>query len=676
MATASIEYQDNLSVKDLEKFVEDAGFKSLGEKGNEKESKKDFKLIMIFTVLGIILMYISMGHMLNIPVPEGLNIDIAPKSYTIVLLGLTTLFLIFGRDIIQNGIKNIWHKMPNMDSLVGIGVIVNYGYSLYNSILVFRGNLHAIHNLYFEASAMIILFVKIGRYIDTKNKAKAVDTIKNLVTITPQNGVILKDGKEKRVTINEIKKGDIVICKPGEKIAVDGVIIKGNTHTDESFITGESNPVSKKMGDKVIAGSINYDGYIEYEAEKIGKDSSISNIVQMVVEATNTKAPIARLADKISGYFVPAIFIIAILSFALNFIIKQNITTAILALVSVLVVACPCALGLATPLAMVVSIGRCSKKGILVKSSEILEAISKIDTIVFDKTGTLTLGKLQVVDMVGDEENFKILQSLEAKSNHPIAKSIVANASQTYDVYDFEEIAGMGIKGQINGKNYFAGNNKFLKSKNIENIFQKEEEEYSKKGESIVYLFTDSKVLSIVGLADEIKPNMKEVINNLHKKGKKVVMLTGDNNETARIIADKLQITEVVSNVSPQEKLEKIKELNQNKNCLMVGDGINDSPALKAATVGVSVQNGTDISNDASDVILLNENMETVCELFNIGNKTIKIIKENLFWALFYNVCMIPLTTGLIQLSINPMFASLAMTLSSFTVVINSLRLI
>jgi len=676
MATASIEYQDNLSVKDLEKFVEDAGFKSLGEKGNEKESKKDFKLIMIFTVLGIILMYISMGHMLNIPVPEGLNIDIAPKSYTIVLLGLTTLFLIFGRDIIQNGIKNIWHKMPNMDSLVGIGVIVNYGYSLYNSILVFRGNLHAIHNLYFEASAMIILFVKIGRYIDTKNKAKAVDTIKNLVTITPQNGVILKDGKEKRVTINEIKKGDIVICKPGEKIAVDGVIIKGNTHTDESFITGESNPVSKKMGDKVIAGSINYDGYIEYEAEKIGKDSSISNIVQMVVEATNTKAPIARLADKISGYFVPAIFIIAILSFALNFIIKQNITTAILALVSVLVVACPCALGLATPLAMVVSIGRCSKKGILVKSSEILEAISKIDTIVFDKTGTLTLGKLQVVDMVGDEENFKILQSLEAKSNHPIAKSIVANTSQTYDVYDFEEIAGMGIKGQINGKNYFAGNNKFLKSKNIENIFQKEEEEYSKKGESIVYLFTDSKVLSIVGLADEIKPNMKEVINNLHKKGKKVVMLTGDNNETARIIADKLQITEVVSNVSPQEKLEKIKELNQNKNCLMVGDGINDSPALKAATVGVSVQNGTDISNDASDVILLNENMETVCELFNIGNKTIKIIKENLFWALFYNVCMIPLATGLFQLSINPMFASLAMTLSSFTVVINSLRLI
>ena len=621
-------------------------------------------------------MYISMGHMLNIPVPEGLNIDIAPKSYTIVLLGLTTLFLIFGRDIIQNGIKNIWHKMPNMDSLVGIGVIVNYGYSLYNSILVFRGNLHAIHNLYFEASAMIILFVKIGRYIDTKNKAKAVDTIKNLVTITPQNGVILKDGKEKRVTINEIKKGDIVICKPGEKIAVDGVIIKGNTHTDESFITGESNPVSKKMGDKVIAGSINYDGYIEYEAEKIGKDSSISNIVQMVVEATNTKAPIARLADKISGYFVPAIFIIAILSFALNFIIKQNITTAILALVSVLVVACPCALGLATPLAMVVSIGRCSKKGILVKSSEILEAISKIDTIVFDKTGTLTLGKLQVVDMVGDEENFKILQSLEAKSNHPIAKSIVANTSQTYDVYDFEEIAGMGIKGQINGKNYFAGNNKFLKSKNIENIFQKEEEEYSKKGESIVYLFTDSKVLSIVGLADEIKPNMKEVINNLHKKGKKVVMLTGDNNETARIIADKLQITEVVSNVSPQEKLEKIKELNQNKNCLMVGDGINDSPALKAATVGVSVQNGTDISNDASDVILLNENMETVCELFNIGNKTIKIIKENLFWALFYNVCMIPLATGLFQLSINPMFASLAMTLSSFTVVINSLRLI
>lgn len=676
MATASIEYDDTLNIKDLERFVEDAGFKSLGEKGNEKETKKEFKLIIVFTILGIILMYVSMGHMLNLPIPTILDASMNPNIYTTFLLIVTTLFLIFGKDIIRNGIKNIWHKMPNMDSLVGIGVIVNYAYSLYNSILVFRGNMHTIHNLYFEASAMIILFVKIGRYIDTKNKAKAVDTIKNLVMITPQNGVILKDGVEKKVTINEIKKGDIVVCKPGEKIAVDGVITKGSTHTDESFITGESNPVSKTIGDKVIAGSINYDGYIEYEAEKIGKDSSISNIVQMVVEATNTKAPIARLADKISGYFVPAIFVIAIISFTLNFIITKNPTTAILALVSVLVVACPCALGLATPLAMVVSIGRCSKKGILVKSSESLEAISKIDTVVFDKTGTLTLGKLQIIDGVYDDESLKILQSLETKSNHPIAKSIVENAEQTYGVTEFEEIAGMGIKGKIDGKTYFAGNYKFIKEKNIENTFKEQENQYSKKGESIVYLFTEEKILSIVGLADEIKPNMKEVISNLHKMGKRVVMLTGDNNETAKIIADKLGITEVVSNVSPQEKLEKIKELNQNKNCLMVGDGINDSPALKTATVGVSVQNGTDISSDASDVILLTENMETLCELFNIGSKTIRIIKENLFWALFYNACMIPLATGLFTLTINPMLASLAMTLSSFTVVVNSLRLL
>lgn len=676
MATASIEYEDTLSIKDLEKFVEDAGFKSLGEKGNEKEAKKEFKLIIVFTILGIILMYVSMGHMLKLPIPTILDASINPNIYTIFLLIVTTLFLIFGKDIIQNGIKNIWHKMPNMDSLVGIGIIVNYAYSLYNSILVFRGDMHAIHNLYFEASAMIILFVKIGRYIDTKNKAKAVDTIKNLVMITPQNGVILKDGIEKKVTINEIKKGDIVVCKPGEKIAVDGIVKKGSTHTDESFITGESKPVSKAIGDKVIAGSINYDGYIEYEAEKIGKDSSISNIVQMVVEATNTKAPIARLADKISGYFVPAIFIIAIVSFILNFIITKNPTTAILALVSVLVVACPCALGLATPLAMVVSIGRCSKKGILVKSSESLEAISKIDTVVFDKTGTLTIGKLQIIDGVYDDESLKILQSLEMKSNHPIAKSIVSNAEQIYEVTEFEEIAGMGIKGKINGKTYFAGNYKFIKEKNIENVFKEQENQYSQKGESIVYLFTEEKILAIVGLADEIKPNMKEVISNLHKMRKRVVMLTGDNSQTAKIIADKLGITEVVSNVSPQEKLEKIKELNQNKNCLMVGDGINDSPALKTATVGVSVQNGTDISSDASDVILLTENMGILCELFNIGSKTIRIIKESLFWALFYNACMIPLATGLFPLTINPMLASLAMTLSSFTVVINSLTLL
>ena len=663
MATALIEYDDSLKIEDLNRMVQEAGFKSLGEKNDKKENKNKLTKVIIFSILGIILMYISMGAMINLPVPEIIDMNKNPITYSIVIAILSFVFLIYGFDIIKNGIKNIIHKMPNMDSLVGIGVIVNFLYSLWNTILVFQGETHMVHHLYFESSAIIILFVKIGRYIDSRNKSKAVDNIRNLVTITPKNGTILKEGKESTVTINEIKKGDIVVCRPGEKIAVDGKVVKGETHTDESFITGESKPVSKKVGSNVLAGSINYDGYIEYEAERIGKDSSISQIVNLVVEATNTKAPIARLADKISGYFVPIIFLIAVISFLLNLILQHEIDKAILSLVSVLVVACPCALGLATPLAMVVAIGNCSKKGMLVKSSESIEALKHIDTIVFDKTGTLTQGKLSIIDGEYTDESMKILQSLEANSNHPIAKSITKNMKEKYEVKDFKDIPGKGIQGNINGKVYFAGNKKLLEEKQIENIYEEKELEYSKKGESIVYLF-------------EIKDNMKGVITNLKQNGYRVIMLTGDNEVTAKTIAEKLEIEEVISNVSPKEKQDKIKEINKNSSCLMIGDGINDSPALKTATVGVSVANGTDMSADSADIILLKDNMNLVLELLNIGKKTIRIVKQNLFWALFYNICMIPLAMGILPISLNPMIASLAMTFSSFTVVVNSLRLL
>ena len=679
MATALIEYDDNLKIEDLNKMVQGAGFKSLGERNDKKEKRNELKKVIIFSILGVILMYISMGAMINLPVPEIIDMNKNPIIYSIVIAVLSFTFLIYGFDIIKNGVKNIIHKMPNMDSLVGIGVIVNFLYSLWNTILVFQGQTHMVHHLYFESSAIIILFVKIGRYIDGKNKNKAVDSIKNLVTITPKNGTILKDGKEKTVTINEIEKGDIVICKPGEKIAVDGKVTKGETHTDESFITGESKPVTKKVGSKVLAGSINYDGYIEYEAERIGKDSSISQIVNLVVEATNTKAPIARLADKISGYFVPAIFLIAILSFILNLAIYSEIDKAVLSLVSVLVVACPCALGLATPLAMVVAIGNCSKRGVLIKSSESIEALKHIDTIVFDKTGTLTEGKLSIVDGEYTVENMKILQSLEAMSNHPIAKSIVNYniklLTENKTIEEFKDIPGKGIQGKINGKTYYAGNQKLLNQKNIKNIYAEKELEYSKKGESIVYLFDEKEVLAIVGLSDKIKDNMEEIIKKIKENGYKVIMLTGDNETTAKAIAKKLNIEEVISNVSPKEKQDKIKEINKNNSCLMVGDGINDSPALKTATVGISVANGTDMSADSADIILLKDNMNLILELLSIGKKTIRIVKQNLFWALFYNICMIPLAMGILPISLNPMIASLAMTFSSLTVVLNSLRL-
>lgn len=675
MATALIEYEDNLSIKDLNRFVKEAGFKSLGEKKEEKKNNELFKLI-IFSILGITLMYISMGQMINLPTPKILNMMESPQIYAITLMVLSLLFIVYGFDIIKNGIKNIVHKMPNMDSLVGVGVIVNFVYSLWNTVQVFMGNTMLVHHLYFESSAIIILFVKIGRYIDKKNKDKAVDTIKNLVTITPKNGTILKDGKELQVTINEIQKGDTVISKPGEKIAVDGTVINGKTHTDESFITGESKPVSKKVGDTVIAGSINYDGYIEYRAEKIGRDSSISNIVKMVVEATNTKAPIARIADKISGYFVPTIFIIALLSFVLNFVITKDINGSILALVSVLVVACPCALGLATPLAMVVAIGNCSRRGILVKSSETLEAINKVDTIVFDKTGTLTTGKMSIADGVYNEVTLKILKSLEKNSNHPLAKSIYTNEKNIFEVKDFEEVPGLGVKGIINGKQYYAGNYKYVEKMNVENKLRDNETIFASKGESIVYLFDEKETILIIGLADTIKKDIIDTIKKLEKLDKKIIMLTGDNEKTARAIAKQLGIENIISDVNPEQKLAKIRELNKNNNVAMVGDGINDSPSLKASTVGISVENGTDISADSADVILLNENMDNIAKIFDLGKRTIRIIKENLFWALFYNICMIPLATGLLPIALNPMIASLAMTLSSLTVVLNSLRLL
>ena len=681
MGEAFIEYDDSIKRQDLVRFIKEAGFKSVGERTKNGNKKYELKLLIFFAMLAIVQMYISMGYMINLPVINFLNKDMNPINYGFILMLITILFIIWGFDIIKNGVKNIIHKMPNMDSLVGMGVFVNFIYSFYNLILVCQGQIMNLNNLYFESSSMILLFIKIGRYIDKKNKAKAIDTIKNLVTITPKKGTIIKEGKEQSVTINEIQKGDIVVSKPGERISVDGIITRGSTHTDESFLTGESNPVSKKIGSSVMAGSINYDGYIEYEAVNIGKDSQISHIVDLVVEATNTKSPIARLADKISGYFVPIIFLISILAFSINFLINNNLNDAIIALVSVLVVACPCSLGLATPLAMIVSIGNASKKGIVIKSSEILETINKIDTIVFDKTGTLTKGNLEVVDekyIDADkkEEILNLLKSLESKSNHPLAKSIAKNATKLFEVTDFEEISGCGIQGKIQGKMYFAGNKKMVEGKNIKNIFEKEEKEFSKKKDSIIYFFDEENMLGIIGLRDEIKQDMKNIISELKKLyNKEIIMLSGDNEITANTIARELNIENVYSNMSPKEKMEIIQKLNTNQNVIMVGDGINDSPALKTASIGISVVNGTDISSDSSDVILLKDDMNKIIDLFKIGKKTIRIIKENLFWALFYNICMIPLAMGILPIGLNPMIASLAMTLSSLTVVLNSLRL-
>ncbi len=692
MANASIEYDEKkLDIDKLNEFVKKAGFKSLGEFKEiktESKSKKEKVKFIIFTILAIIFMYISMGHMINLPTLKIIDVNQNPIGYTICSFIFAILFIIYGFDIIKNGYKNLIHKTPNMDTLVGIGVLSSLLYSIYNMVLIIRGNNSAIHHLYFESVAMVIYFVKLGRYLDGISKDKTKEAIQKLVKITPEQATIKLEGKEKTVTIDEVHKGDIVVSKPGERISVDGEIVEGKAHLDESFITGESKPIAKGIGEKVVAGSINYDGYIEYKAEKIGKESTISEIVKLVVEASNTKAPIAKVADKVSSYFVPIVIIIAILTFIAYLILGYSFADSLIVFVTILVVACPCSLGLATPLAIVVAEGLCANNGILVKKSEILENAQKVDTIVFDKTGTLTYGTLKISEIknYSDLETNKLLQligSIESKSTHPIAKAFTKyleeNKIQKLEVKEFGNVSGYGIIGKVDNQKMIIGNAKILESYNIENKYEKDEQEIAKKGSSIVYVVQNNNIIALIGVNDIVRKNAKLVIEKLNQNKINTIMLTEDNKETAEKIAEDLKITEVISNVLPSEKTEMIKKLKQeNKNVMMCGDGINDSPALATADIGVSIKSGTDIAMDSADVILTKNDLESIIKLINISKNTIKIIKENLFWAFFYNTLMIPIAMGILKpigISINPMIASLAMVLSSLTVIANTLRL-
>ena len=679
LATVKIEYDENLlDVNKLNKFIGEAGFTSYGEEYNKNKRRPERLVLLIYTVLTILLMYISMGNMFKITMPNIVNMHFNPIIYSISLAAITFLYFIYGFDIIKSGIKNLVHRMPNMDSLIMIGVIVNYLYSLFNMILVFKGDMNGLHHLYFEASAMTILFVKIGRFIDKNNRIKATDAVRGLVSVTPKNAVKLVDGEEKTVTINEISKGDIIVCRPGEKIAVDGIVRKGRTNINEALITGESKPVHKEVGNEVIAGSINCNGYIEYEAVRIGRETNISNIVKMVVEATNSKTEIQKFVDKVSGIFVPAIFIIAVLASILNFVIIKDISIAVNVFVTVLVVACPCALGIATPLAMVVSIGKLSRNGIFIKSSESLEILNGIKNIVFDKTGTLTNGKFSVVDKNISDENMQILQSIEFNSKHPIAQSICEFSNfNKIEVTNFREIEGYGLQADIGNTTYYVGSSKFVKEQCINNIYENDEERFLSKGYTIVYLFNNDGVLGIVGLADTVKDGVKDLIQELKNMNKNIYMLTGDNEASAKIIANEIGIDNVESNLTPKQKLVYVSNMNDDTNSvMMVGDGINDSPSLKSAAIGVSVEGGSDISADSSDIILMNSNIGIISLLLKVGKKTNRIIKQNLFWAVFYNCLMIVIATGLLPIHINPMIASMAMMMSSLMVVFNSLRLL
>lgn len=692
MNNASIEYDENkLTLEQVEKFVEKAGFVSLGidnfEKEEKKKSNEKYKLIWL-SIVSIFILYVSMSHMVGLPVIPFLDMKVYPINYAIILLILTVIVLAFGKDILKNGYKNLIHKTPNMDTLVTIGVLASFIYSIYGTIQIFNGNDLYVEKLYYESSAIVIFFIKIGKFIESKNKDKTKEALQNLMTITPNNAIIFRDGREMTVTLDEIQKGDTVICKPGGKIAVDGEIIEGVTHINESFITGESVPVKRDVGSKVIAGSINYEGTIKYKAEKIGKESTVSEIVRLVANATSTKAPIAKIADRISGYFVPAVLTISVVAFLLWLIVSKDVAFAINVFVSILVVACPCSLGLATPLAIVIASGNASKNGILIKTSEALENAHKVKTICFDKTGTLTMGNLSVSKIynyseLDETELLRKVAGVEDKSEHPIARAIVSYANEKNikleEIQEFKAVAGFGVMGKTkDGETILIGNSKFMKENGIDIIDRADEQMLVNEGNSILFVGINDKLVGLIGVKDVLKDNVNGVINELKQMNIDVVMLTGDNEKTASIIASQVGIDNVVSNVTPKEKAKKIEEFKKNGMVMMCGDGINDSVSLVTADIGVSISSGTDIAMDSANVVFMSDNIEKMNELIVLSKNTIRNIKQNLFWAFFYNVCMIPVACGVFipfGIELNPMIAALAMTLSSLTVVVNALRL-
>ena len=649
MQEASITYDSSLTIQDLERFIKESGYESLGVYDG-KEKKISVKPYFFFGAYLLVYMILSMFFFF-------------PYKNWCLFFGTIPL-IIFGFPILKSGFLKLIHFHPNMDSLVFLGSTASFGYSIYLMLN------HSNHT-YFDSTIMLLYFVKLGRFIDQKSKQKTKEAIQDLVQITPENA-LLKNGKV--VSIDEVKKGDILLVKPGMKIAVDGIIKKGFSHLEEAFLTGESIPVKKQKGDFVIAGSINLDGVLEYEATKIGKDSTISEIVRLVMEATNKKTPIQRMTDQVSGYFIPGVILISILTFFIHLYLGNE---ALLPAITVLVVSCPCALGLAIPLAVVVSEGVCAKKGILVKSSEVFEKANQITTVVFDKTGTLTYGNLRVHKIkasIPEKEVLELVCSLEQASSHPIAKAFIEEAKRRKlllkSVSNTTEISGKGITGVIQKKLYAVGNSKLLSK---ENPYKKEEELFTKDGYSVVYLSNENEVLAIISVGDQIRKEANKVLASIKKE---IILLSGDHENVADQVGKQLKISHIISNVLPKEKNAIIKKLQkEGKKVMMVGDGVNDAPSLTTSDIGVSFVEATDIAANSSEVLLARNDLNLLLDFMDISKKTVRIMKQNLFWAFFYNFIMIFIATGFTSITLHPMLASLSMTFSSFSVIMNTLRL-
>ncbi|MDD4547854.1 MAG: heavy metal translocating P-type ATPase [Bacilli bacterium] len=655
-----------------------------------KALKIKFLIALIFTIP---LFYIAMTPMINtikFPFPKIIDPMSKPLNYAITELLLVIPVIIVGYKFYTNGFKAIINRSPNMDSLIAIGTSSAVIYSLYNTVLIANGNMEAVDLLYYETAGVIITLILLGKLLEEISKGKTSAAIKKLMGLAPKKAIIIQDGVEKEIPIADVKVDDIVVVKPGAKVPVDGIITFGNTSIDESMLTGESMPVNKKINDNVYAATINGNGVIRFKATKVGHDTALSQIIKLVEEAQGSKAPIAKMADIVSGYFVPIVVIIAVIAFVLWFIGTGDLGFSLKMFISILVIACPCALGLATPTAIMVGTGKGAELGILIKGGEALEITHKVNTVIFDKTGTITEGKPKVTDILVvdgiDETKFlQLVASAENGSEHPLGEAIAKDAHnkniELLDVSHFLALTGLGIEAIVNGANILIGNHKLMEKHSIIlNVFENKFNELSEAGKTPMYVAIDGKLSGVIAVADVVKVSSKEAIKKLHQMGVEVVMITGDNKKTAAAIASTVGIDRVLSEVMPQDKAFEVKKLqSENKIVAMVGDGINDAPALAQANVGIAIGTGTDVAIESADIVLMKSDLLDVPKAIELSKKTIRNVKQNLFWAFAYNTIGIPLAAGLLYLFggplLNPMFAAMAMSLSSISVVTNALRL-
>ncbi len=662
--------------------------------GETPKLKKRLLASLIFLVT---LMYFSMGHtMLGLPLPTVLDNNYIAIS--LIELLLTTAVIVINQRFFISGFKGVLNRSPNMDTLVALGSSASYIYSIYAIFAMtsaqLNGNFDAVagymHELYFESSAMILTLITVGKMLEARSKGKTTDALKGLINLAPKTAVILKNGAEIQVSISEVKKGDVFVLRPGQAVPVDGIVIDGESAVDESSLTGESIPVDKTAGDTVSAGTINKSGYIRCEAYRVGEDTMLSQIIKTVSDASASKAPVAKIADKVSGVFVPVVILIAIVTFAVWMLVGKGVGFSIARAVCVLVISCPCALGLATPVAIMVGNGVGAKQGILFKTAVSLEKTGKVNIAVLDKTGTITLGEPKVTDILpaddfSETELLALAFSLESKSEHPLARAIVQKATELNialnDVDNFISTTGSGVSGQIDGRNAAGGNLKYIETivSDIPDSIKNKSLELSKQGKTPMIFVKNDTFAGAIAVADIIKPESATAVKELQNMGIRVVMLTGDNENTAKAIAKEVGITEVISGVLPEGKEKAVSELKKDGVVAMVGDGINDSPALTRADIGIAIGAGTDIAIDAADIVLMKSNLSDVPAAIRLSRATLRNIRQNLFWAFIYNVIGIPLAAGVwypvFSLLLNPMFGAAAMSLSSVCVVANALRL-